>query len=62
MITTTSSQFGLRFFYFASAYPSYSIRRAVDLRVQVELTGEDAHSPTVTAGDTLTLLRRGTGL
>ncbi|WP_049897357.1 transposase [Halorubrum distributum] len=62
MAATTSKHFGLRFFYFAFACLLYSIWRAVDLLVQVELTGEYAHSPIVTADNTLTLLKKGTGI
>jgi len=40
----------------------YSIWRAVDLLVQVELTGEYEHSPIVTADNTLTLLKKETGI
>ena len=40
MTATTSKDFGLRFFYFTFACLLYSIWRAVDLLVQVELTGE----------------------
>ena len=57
MAATTSKDFGLRFFYFAFACLLYSIWRAVDLLVQVELTGEYEHSPIVTADNTLTLLK-----
>ena len=59
---TTSKNFGLRFFYFAFACLLYSIWRAVDLLVQVELTGEYEHSPIVTADNTLTLLKKETGI
>nr|WP_281063884.1 transposase [Halarchaeum solikamskense] len=62
MAATTSKDFGLRFFYFAFACLLYSIWRAVDLLVQVELTGEYEHSPMVTADNTLTLLKRETGI
>ncbi|RJX50668.1 transposase [Halonotius pteroides] len=62
MATTTSKDFGLRFFYFAFACLLYSIWRAVDLLVQVELTGEYEHSPIVTADNTLTLLKKETGV
>ena len=62
MATTTSKDFGLRFFYFAFACLLYSIWRAVDLLVQVELTGEYEHSPIVTADNTLTLLKKETGI
>ncbi len=62
MAATTSKDFGLRFFYFAFACLLYSIWRAVDLLVQVELTGEYEHSPIVTADNTLTLLRKETGI
>jgi len=61
MAATTSKNFGLRFFYFAFACLLYSIWRAVDLLVQVELTGEYEHSPIVTA-NTLTLLKKKTGI
>jgi IS4 transposase len=62
MAATTSKDFGLRFFYFAFACLLYSIWRAVDLLVQVELTGEYTHSPIVTADNTLTLLKKETGI
>jgi len=62
MAATTSKDFGLRFFYFAFACLLYSIWRAVDLFVQVELTGEYEHSPIVTADNTLTLLKKETGI
>jgi IS4 transposase len=38
--------------YFAFACLLYSIWRAVDLLVQVELTGEYEHAPVVTADNT----------
>ena len=62
MAATTSKDFGLRFFYFAFACLLYSIWRAVDLLVQVKLTGEYEHSPIVTADNTLTLLKKETGV
>ena len=62
MAATTSKDFRLRFFYFAFACLLYSIWRAVDLLVQVELTGEYEHSPIVTADNTLTLLKKETGI
>nr|WP_245683243.1 transposase [Halovenus aranensis] len=62
MAATTSKDFGLRFFYFAFACLLYSIWRAVDLLVQVELTGEYEYSPIVTADNTLTLLKKETGI
>jgi len=62
MAATTSKDFGLRFFYFAFACLLYSIWRAVDLLVQVEVTGEYEHSPIVTADNTLTLLKKETGI
>ena len=62
MTATTSKNFGLRFFYFAFACLLYSIRRAVDLLVQVELNGEYEHSPIVTADNTLTLVKKETGI
>jgi len=62
MAATTSKNFGLRFFYFAFACLLYSIWRAVDLLVQAEVTGEYEHSPIVTADNTLTLLKKETGI
>jgi IS4 transposase len=62
MAATASKDFGLRFFYFAFACLLYSIWRAVDLLVQVELTGEYKHSPVATADNTLTLLKKETGI
>ena len=50
----------MRCFYFAFACLLYSIWRAVDLLVQVELTGEYEHSPIVAADNTLTLLNKET--
>ena len=40
----------------------YSIWRAVDLVVQVDLTREYEHSPIVTADNTLSLLNKETGI
>jgi hypothetical protein len=60
MAATTSTDFGFRFFYFVCLL--YSVWRAVDLLVQVELTGEYEHSPLVTADNTLTLLKKETGI
>ncbi|WP_420191850.1 transposase [Haloplanus salinarum] len=62
MAATTSKDFGLRFFYFAFACLLYSIWRAVDLLVQAELTGGYEHSPVITADNTLTLLKKETGI
>jgi len=62
MAATTSKDFGLRFFYFAFACLLYSIWRAVDLLVQVELTDDYEHSAIVTADNTLTLLKKETGI
>ncbi len=62
MAATTSKNFVLRFFYFGFACLLYSIWRAVDLLVQVALTGEYEHSPVVTADNTLTLLKKATGI
>ena len=62
MAATTSKDLVLRFFYFAFACLLYSIWRAVDLLVQVELTGEYEYSPIVTADNTLTLLKKETGI
>ncbi|ELY63021.1 transposase [Natronococcus jeotgali] len=62
MAATTSKSFVLRFFYFAFACLLYSIWRAVDLLVQIELTGEYEQTPLVTAENTLTLLKKETGI
>jgi IS4 transposase len=62
MAATTSKDFGLRFFYFAFACLLYSVWRAVDLLVQVEVRGDYEHSPIVTADNTLTLLKKKTGI
>lgn len=62
MAAMTSKDFGLCFFYFAFACLLCSIWRAVDLLVQVELTGEYERSPIVTADNTLTLLKKETGI
>ncbi|MFC6988650.1 transposase [Haloplanus sp. GCM10025708] len=62
MAATISTDFGLRFFYFAFACLLYSIWRAVNLLVQVDLTGEYERSPMVTADNTLTLLKKETGI
>jgi IS4 transposase len=62
MAATTSKDFVLRFFYFAFACLLYSIWRAVDLLVQVELTGGYDREPLVTAENTLTLLKKQTGI
>ncbi len=62
MASTTSKNFVLRFFYFALACLLYSVWRAVDLLVQVELTEEYEHSPIVTADNTLTLQKKETGI
>ncbi len=62
MASTISKHFGLRFFYFAFACLLYSIRRAIDLLVQVQLTDEYKHSLIVTVNNTLTLLQKRTGV
>jgi IS4 transposase len=62
MAATTSKDFVLRFFYFAFACLLYSIWRAVDLLVQVQLTGGYDREPVVTAENTLTLLKKQTGI
>lgn len=62
MAATILKDFVLRFFYFAFACLLYSIWRAVDLLVQVELTGEHEHSSLITADNTLTLLKKETGI
>lgn len=59
---TTSKSFVLRFFYFAFACLLYSVWRAVDLLVQVQLTGEYYRTPMITAENTLTLLQKRTGV
>jgi len=43
-------------------HPLVEAGRAVDLLVQVELTGEYEHSPIVTADNTLILLKKETGI
>ena len=58
MAATTSKSFVLRFFYFAFACLLYSVWRAVDLLVQVELTGGYKWSPVVTVNTVLTLLKK----
>jgi IS4 transposase len=58
MAATTSKNFVLRFFYFAFACLLYSIWRAVDLLVQIEVTGKYDRSPVVTANTVLTLLKQ----
>jgi IS4 transposase len=55
---TTSKNFVLRFFYFAFACLLYSIWRAVDLLVQIEVTSEYMRSQLVTANTVLTLLKQ----
>ena len=62
MAATMSKDFGLRFFYFTFACLLHSIWRVVDLLMQVELTREYEHSPIVTADNTLTLLKKRTGI
>lgn len=62
MAATTSKNFVLRFFYFAFACLLYSIWRAVDFLVQIRLTGGHERSPIVTADNTLTLLKKETGI
>jgi len=59
---TTAKDSGRRFFDVVFACLLYSIWRAVDLLVQVELTGEYEHSPIVTVDNTLTLLKKETGI
>jgi IS4 transposase len=62
MAATTSKNFVLRFFYFAFACLLCSIWRAVDLLVQVDLMEEYERSPMVTADNTLTLVKKQTGI
>lgn len=62
MAATTSKNFVLRFFYFVFACLLYSIWRAVDLLVQVDLTSEYERSLVVTANTVLTLLKKQTGV
>lgn len=52
----------LRFFYCAFACLLYSVWRAIDLLIQVEQTGGYDREPAVTAQNTLTLLRKETGI
>jgi len=59
MGATTSKDIGLRFDF---ACASIAIWRAVDLLVQVQLTDEYEHSPIVTTDNTLTLLKKETGI
>jgi IS4 transposase len=61
-MTDTQGRLATRGIYFAFACLLYSIWRAVDLPVQVELTGEYEHSPIVTADNTLTPLKKETGV
>ena len=58
MAATTSKNFVLRFFYFAFACLLYSIWRAVDLLVQIDVNGEYERSRIVTANSVLTLLKQ----
>jgi IS4 transposase len=62
MGATTSKNFVLRFFYFAFACLLYSIWRVIDFLVQLALTGEYERSPMITAQNTLTLLKKKTGV
>jgi len=62
MAATPSKNFGRQFFYFAFVCLLHSIWRAVDLLVQVALTGEYEQAPIVTADNTLTLLKKETGI
>lgn len=55
---TLSTNVGLGSLYFAFGRLLYSIGRAIDILVQVEVTGEHTHFPIVTADNALTLLRR----
>ena len=50
---TKLKNFGLGFFYFVFACLLYSTWRAVDLLLQIGLSGEYEHSPIVTADNTL---------
>jgi len=52
----------VRLFYFAFACLLYSIWISVNSLVQVELTGEYEHAPIVSADNTLTLLKKETGI
>ena len=62
MAATTSKDFGLRFFYFAFACLLYSIWRGIDMLFQCENGGVYDREPVVTAQNTLTLLRKETGV
>jgi len=55
-------EFRATVFYFAFVCLLHSIWRAVDLLVQVALTGEYEQAPIVTADNTLTLLKKETGI
>ena len=62
MAATTSKDFVLRFFYFAFACLLYSIWRGIDMLFQCENGGVYDREPVVTAQNTLTLLRKETGV
>lgn len=62
MTATTSKNFVIRFFYFAFACLLYSIWRVIDFLLQLALTGEYERSPMITAQNTLTLLKKKTGV
>jgi hypothetical protein len=55
-------EFRASILYFAFACLLYSIWRAVDLLVHVALTGKYEQSPIVTVDNTLTLLKKETGI
>jgi IS4 transposase len=62
MAATTSKDLVLRSVRFRVRVLLFSSWRAVDLLGQVELTGEYEHEPIVTADNTLTLLKKETGI
>jgi IS4 transposase len=62
MAATTSKNFVLRFFYFAFACLLYSIWRVIDFLLQLALTDEYKRSPMITAQNTLTPLKKKTGI
>ena len=62
MAAATSNGSGLRSLLVAFACLLHSIRRAIDLLVQVELIGEYEQSPIVTADNTPTLLKKEPGI
>lgn len=62
MAKTTSTDFVLRFFYFAFACLLYSLWRLIDHLVQVCFTDTFTDDPWVTMHDVLTSLKKHTGI